>query len=183
MALILSALAGLGINFVKDLIADHGETLVAKGIEKVTGIDVTKKELTQEDKQRIVDAEIQIKQLDFKKLELELESKKESNRHEEKYEELKVGDKQNARGAEHLAPLQTVIATEVYAQTKWQIPILLIANVLLVICTRELDLDPTVVVAAGNLIGIALNNAFRERQSLLEFLFGSSVGSKTKDKL
>ena len=55
-------------------------------------------------------------------------------------------------------------------------------NVVLVLVAKELELDETVIVAVGNLVGIALNNAYRERQSLLEFLFGSSVGSKIKDR-
>ena len=38
-------LAGLGISFLTDLIGKYGEPLIAKGIEKVTGIDVTKKEV------------------------------------------------------------------------------------------------------------------------------------------
>ena len=175
-------LAGLGISFLTDLIGKFGEPLIAKGIEKVTGIDVTKQELTQEDKQKIMDSQIEIVKIDFEKLKLELEVTKEDNRHEEKYEELAVGDKQNARGANHLAPLQTDIAKEVYSQTKWQIPLLLCLNVVLVLSAKTFDLDEVVVVAVGNLIGIALNNAYRERQSLLEFLFGSSVGSKIKDK-
>jgi nitrogen fixation/metabolism regulation signal transduction histidine kinase len=41
--MVLSMLAGLGIDFVKDMIADKGEDLVAQGIKKVTGIDVSKK--------------------------------------------------------------------------------------------------------------------------------------------
>ena len=178
----MGPLLGLGIGFITDLISKHGEKLAKAGIEKVTGVDLSKSELTAEDKQRVVDAEIEIMKIDFEKLKLELEVTKEDNRHEEKYEELAVGDKQNARGADHLAPLQTDIAKEVYAQTKWQIPLLLIMNVLLVIAAKELELDETVTVAVGNLVGIALNNAYRERQSLLEFLFGSSVGSKIKDR-
>ena len=62
------------------------------------------------------------------------------------------------------------------------IPGLLIMNAGLVVYADKLDIDTTAVVAVGNLIGMALNNAYRERQSIIEFLFGSSIGSKTKDK-
>lgn len=178
----MGPLLGLGIGFITDLISKHGEKLVTAGVEKVTGIELNKTELTVEDKQKLMDSQIEIMKIDFEKLKLELEVTKEDNRHEEKYEELAVGDKQNARGADHLAPLQTDIAKEVYSQTKWQIPLLLSMNVVLVLLAKELDLDETIIVAVGNLVGIALNNAYRERQSLLEFLFGSSVGSKLKDK-
>lgn len=30
----------------------------------------------------------------------------------------------------------------------------------------------------STLIGIAMNNAYRERQSMIEFLYGASVGKK-----
>ena len=41
-------LAGLGISFLTDLIGKYGEPLIAKGIEKVTGIKIKKKELVNE---------------------------------------------------------------------------------------------------------------------------------------
>ena len=65
-------LAGLGISFLTDLIGKYGEPLIAKGIEKVTGINVTKKELTQEEKQKIIDSQIEIMKIDFEKLKEEL---------------------------------------------------------------------------------------------------------------
>jgi hypothetical protein len=65
----LSVLAGLGIGFVKDLISSHGEELVSKGIEKVTGIKLDgKTQLTPEQKQLIMDSEYKIRQLDFEVL-------------------------------------------------------------------------------------------------------------------
>ena len=68
-------LAGLGISFLTDLIGKYGEPLIAKGIEKVTGIDVTKKELTQEEKQKIIDSQIEIMKIDFVKLKEENRAK------------------------------------------------------------------------------------------------------------
>jgi hypothetical protein len=68
-------LAGLGISFLSDLIGKYGEPLIAKGIEKVTGIDVTKQELTQEDKQKIIDSQIEIMKIDFETLKLGYEDK------------------------------------------------------------------------------------------------------------
>ena len=65
-------LTGLGISFLTDLIGKYGEPLIAKGIEKVTGIDVTKKELTQEDKQKLLDSQVEIMKIDFEKLKEEL---------------------------------------------------------------------------------------------------------------
>ena len=68
-------LAGLGISFLTDLIGKYGEPLIAKGIEKVTGINVTKKELTQEEKQKIIDSQIEIMKIDFEKLKEEKRAK------------------------------------------------------------------------------------------------------------
>lgn len=58
------------IPFVGKLIDDYGEKLVVKGIEKLTGVDLSKQDLTNEDKQKILDSQIEIMNLDFKKLEL-----------------------------------------------------------------------------------------------------------------
>ena len=81
-----TALVGFGLNFVKDLIMDNGEDLVKEGIKKVTGIDLSKKapkDLTPQEIALIKGAEVKIKELNFKELQLELEEQKEANRHEE----------------------------------------------------------------------------------------------------
>jgi hypothetical protein len=82
-------LAGLGLSFLTDLIGKYGEPLIAKGIEKVTGIDVTKQELTTEDKQKIIDSQIEIMKIDFEKL-------KEDNRAKEF---ITIQDNQNTADA------------------------------------------------------------------------------------
>ena len=61
------------IPFVGKLIDDYGEDLVVKGIEKLTGVDISKKELTDEEKQVILDNEFRIKSLDFEELKLKYE--------------------------------------------------------------------------------------------------------------
>lgn len=70
--MILSTLAGLGIDFVVDLMKDKGQDLAIEGIKKVTGIDLSKEEkLTPEQIEKIKAHEVQIKTLDFKELELQ----------------------------------------------------------------------------------------------------------------
>ena len=65
-------LASLAIPFITDLISKHGSTLAEKGIEKVTGIKLEgKSSITPEERKAIVDAEVRIRELDFKELELE----------------------------------------------------------------------------------------------------------------
>ena len=58
----------LGIGFVDDLISKIGVPLVSKGIKALTGIDIEAKELTAEDKQKIMDSQIEIMKIDFEKL-------------------------------------------------------------------------------------------------------------------
>lgn len=68
------------IPFVGKLIDDYGEKLVVKGIEKITGVDLSKSELTNEDKQKIMDSQIEIMKLDFEKIKLEKETVLEDKR-------------------------------------------------------------------------------------------------------
>ena len=62
------------IPFIGKLIDDYGEKLVVKGIEKITGVDLSKQELTNEDKQKIIDSQIEIIKIDFDKLKLEFDN-------------------------------------------------------------------------------------------------------------
>ena len=68
------------IPFIGKLIDDYGEKLVLQGVEKLTGIDLSKEELTPEDKQKIMDSQIEIMKIDFEKLKLETEAKLEDKR-------------------------------------------------------------------------------------------------------
>ena len=64
----------IGIGFIDDLISEVGLPLVKKGIKSLTGIDIESKELTAEDKQKIMDSQIEIMKIDFEKLKLEYEN-------------------------------------------------------------------------------------------------------------
>ena len=64
----------IGIGFIDDLISEVGLPLVKKGIKSLTGIDIESKELTAEDKQKIIDSQIEIMKIDFEKLKLEYEN-------------------------------------------------------------------------------------------------------------
>ena len=57
----------IGIGFIDDLITDIGMPLVKKGIKTTLGIDLESKELTAEDKQKIMDSQIEIMKIDFEK--------------------------------------------------------------------------------------------------------------------
>ena len=64
----------IGIGFIDDLITDIGMPLVKKGVRALTGIDLESKELTAEDKQKIMDSQIEIMKIDFEKLKLEYQN-------------------------------------------------------------------------------------------------------------
>ena len=50
----------IGIGFIDDLISDIGLPLVKKGVKSVLGIDLDEKTLTPEDKQKLLDSQIEI---------------------------------------------------------------------------------------------------------------------------
>ena len=64
-----------GIDFLDDLVSQVGLPLVKQGVKALTGIDLDAKELTAEDKQKIMDSQIEIMKIDFEKMKLETESK------------------------------------------------------------------------------------------------------------
>ena len=82
-----------GIDFIDKLASEVGIPLLSRGIKALTGIDLEAKELTAEDKQKIMDSQIEIMKIDFDKLKLETEAKLESKR-------MVFDDKSNARGRE-----------------------------------------------------------------------------------
>ena len=81
------------IPFIGKLIDDYGEKLVLQGVQKLTGIDLSKEELTNEDKQKIMDSQVEIMKIDFEKLKLETEAKLQSKK-------MVFDDKSNARSRE-----------------------------------------------------------------------------------
>lgn len=154
-------------------------------VAKALGVDNTP-EAIEEALKSNPDALVKIKEIEASKelaqLENQYKNKVEDNRAAEHAVGIVVQDKQNARAAASaLGSVQTQIANKVYNQSSWGIPLLLAMNVALIVLAPTLHLDVTAVVAIGNLIGIALSNQYRERQSILEFLFGSSISEK-KDK-
>ena len=82
-----------GIDFIDKLATEVGIPLLSKGIKAITGIDITEKELTPDDKQKIMDSQIEIMKIDFDKLKLETEAKLQSKK-------MVFEDKSNARNRE-----------------------------------------------------------------------------------
>jgi len=160
--MIATLLATAGIEIFKDLISNNGEDLVKKGIEKVTGLKLDgKKALTIEEVQLINDSKIEILKLDFEMLKLEQEKFKTS--HETYRQSHTMADK---------------IASSVI---KWNLPIiflLVISNLFIIDLFKD---NAPLMAIASNIIGIAIGKLFTERQAVINFFFGSSIGSKDKD--
>ena len=154
----LSMLAGLGIGFVKDLITNNGEDLVKQGIRKVTGIDLnSKRELTPQEIQAIKDAEIKLKELNYK--ELELESKDRDSARNMQVAALNQEDTFSKRFVYYYASFITFVSfMYIFFITFGTIPE---ANV------RFAD------TILGFLLGVGLSN-------IIVYFFGSSKGSKDK---
>ena len=152
-------------------------------VAKALGVE-DKPEAIEEALKNDPDALVKIKELEVSRelalLDAQYKNKVEDNRAAEHDVNLEVGDKQNARASTSLGPVQTSIANKIYSQSAWSIPMLLAMNAGLIMSAGKLGLDTTAIVAVGNLIGIALSNQYRERQSIIEFLFGSSVEKKGK---
>lgn len=178
----IKELLGDSAPVIGTLLGGPAGTAVGGLIAKALGTD-NNPEAIEEALKNNPDALVKIKEIEASRelanLNAQYNSKVEDNRHEEFYTKVEVDDKQNARAAASmLGPVQTDIAKKIYVQSAWGIPVLLVLNALLVIFTPKLGIDTTAVVALGNLIGIALSNQYRERQSIIEYLFGASIEKK-----
>ncbi|MDD3443202.1 MAG: hypothetical protein PHW89_08060 [Sulfurimonas denitrificans] len=151
-------LAGVGIDFVKDLITDNGEDLVKEGIKKVTGIDLNKKkELTPAEIQAIRDSEVKLRELDYK--ELELEAKDRDSARQMQVAALSQEDLFSKRFVYYYASFITFVSfAYIFFITFGKIPE---ANV------RFAD------TILGFLLGVGLSN-------IIVYFFGSSKGSRDK---
>ena len=175
---IVSMLAEKGLGLLSKAISSGSDKAV-EFIEEKSGLKLSEpevKNISDEDiaklKQIQVDYELEL-------MRLALADKQENNRHEEAETSAIVGDKQNARGSNHLYELQSDVGKRIFIQTSIIIPLLIIINVLLISYAAELKLSEAMISMVSTLIGIAINNAYRERQSMIEFLYGASVGKNT----
>lgn len=178
---IVTMLAEKGMSLLSKAI-NSGSDKAIEFIEEKTGLKLTEpdvKKMSSEDISKLKQVEIDY---ELELMRLALADKVENNRHDEVYVTAEVSDKQSARSNNHLYEMQSEIGKKVFLQTSILIPLLIMINVLLISYAADLKLGEAMISMVSTLIGIALNNAYRERQSMLEFLYGSSVGSKMKDK-
>ena len=160
----------LGIGFIDDLISDVGLPLVKKGIKALTGIDIEAKELTAEDKQKIMDAEFRLRELDFKTLELSLNDKKEDNRHEESYLTAQVQENSNARDIQKVALQQDDLFSKrfvYYFASFWSI-----TAALYIMFVTFMEIPAANIRFVDTVIGFMLGTVV---STIIGYFFGSSL--------
>jgi len=161
-------------------------TVIGQVSEKL-GIDFTSgKEVISHLEGRPEDA-IKLREIEASHIEsiakLDLENKIEDNRHDEHSINKQIEDSSSAREMfKHGSELQTKVASDIMTQTQWRIPFWMILNIGLLIAAESFKISPTVVLAAGNLIGMALKSDYDERTGVRNFLFGAMIAKVKKDK-
>lgn len=167
---IVSMLAEKGLNLLSDAI-DKGSDKAIEYVSEKTGIDLTNKpELSTEDIRVLKELEMS------NKIELErlaFENKKEDNRTKEV---LYTTAHDTYREKSETADL---IANQIIMYNLPVIFLLLVMNVALLHFLKD---DSTLIAIASNVIGVAIGMLFNERSTIINFFFGSSIGSKEKDK-
>lgn len=162
---LLATLGSLGLNFITDLISEHGEDLVVEGVKKVTGIDLnTKKELTPEELKILKEHEIKILELEFKKEELEF-----------KKEELVYADINSARDLQKTSLNQDDIFSkrfQYYLASFWSI-----VGTLYLFLITFVEIPASNQRFADTVLGFLLGTGLVQ---ILQYFFGSSKGSLDK---
>ena len=148
------------IPFIGKLIDDYGEKLVVKGIEKITGVDISKEELTNEDKQKIMDSQIEIMKIDFEKLKLEFDNT--NNARNMQVEALKQDDTFSKRYIYYLATFWSVF------------------GVIYIFFITFGNIPANNVRFADTILGFILGTIIA---TIINFFFGSSKGSTDKQEI
>lgn len=150
----------IGIDFVDNLISEIGLPLVKKGIKAVTGIDLESRELTAEDKQKIMDSQIEIMKIDFEKLKLEFDNT--NNARNMQVEALKQDDTFSKRYIYYLATFWSVF------------------GVIYIFFITFGNIPANNVRFADTILGFILGTIIA---TIINFFFGSSKGSTDKQEM
>lgn len=106
--------------------------------------------------------------------------------HKEKIEEYKLKEKEllfkkfetSHESYQQKNTMADKIADQVIKYNLPVIALLVIVNVLVVHYFKD---DASLIAIVSNIIGLAIGKLFSERQAVINFFFGSSIGSKEKD--
>lgn len=149
-----------GIDFLDKLVDDIGLPLVKKGIKSVTGIDLDEKALTNEDKQKILDSQIEIMKIDFSKLQLEQENT--NNARNMQIEALKQDDTFSKRFIYYLASFWSIF------------------GVVYIFFITFANIPANNIRFADTILGFILGTIIA---TIINFFFGSSKGSTDKQEM
>lgn len=168
LAPIISMLTQSGLNLLGKALG-AGEEKVTSLIEEKTGIKLAEKnELSQDDilalKKFEADNELELSRI-------ALADKQEDNRHSEVLYTTAHTTYQSK------SDMADTIAKQIIERNLPLIGILVLVNVAILNFLHD---NATLIAIASNLIGIAIGNLFNERQAIINFFFGSSLGSKIK---
>lgn len=75
------------------------------------------------------------------------------------------------------------IADNIMKRNLQYIAILVLVNIAVMVFSEKLGLNTALVVAIGNIVGMVLQSLINERNQVVSFYMGSSIGSKIKDKM
>lgn len=165
---IVSMLAEKGLNLLSRAI-DSGEEKVVSLVEEKTGLKLAEKEtLTKEDLVALKKFE---KDYELEILRLLLSEKQEDNRHVEAV----YSKAHESYQVTH--DMADTIAKQIVDRNLPIIGLLVLSNVAIVYFMQN---EPNLIAIVSQIIGIAIGNLFAERQSIVNFYFGSSLGSKLK---
>lgn len=113
--------------------------------------------------------------------ELQVEFKKALMADKHVAEQMRYADVANARDMyKHYHDMQDQVAMLIMRYNLWYVAGLVGTNVSIIIFTPQEYM--AAVAGASNLIGMVVNSLLKERQDVVGFSFGSSTGSKMKDK-
>lgn len=149
-----------GIDFIDKLVDEVGLPLVKKGIKSLTGVDLDSKELTAEDKQKLLDSQIEIMKIDFSKLQLEYENT--NNARNMQIEALKQDDIFSKRYLYYLATFWSVF------------------GVVYIFFITFANIPASNVRFADTILGFILGTIIA---TIINFFFGSSKGSSDKQEM
>ena len=114
-------------------------------------------------------------------VEAKMDARRELQRHEQELTQLHLADVRDARAmyGSSKSDMADRLANRIMS---WNLPaiVTLVAGNCAVVYTIE---NPTIAVALGNIIGASITYLWQERQQVVGFFFGSSVGSKDKQDL
>lgn len=166
--ILASMLINKGVNVIGNLLSNGVDEVANKTtdfIKEKTGIDLAKNNPTPEEIEKLRQLEIEhaetLKEFTLEKLRLE----------QQRFETAHKTYRENHSMADKIAK----------AIINWNLPIIFLLVFMNLYILDTFKDNASLLAVASNIIGIAIGKLFSERQSVINFFYGSSIGSKDKD--